>query len=66
MAGTGQKDAWENRSPSDFFRQHPVNGGILRVHHGNAMGKQASSNLKSKKLCNLSHFLFSARSGDQC
>src|SRR5438874_13307128 len=49
--------AWENHSPSDFFRRHPVHCGIIPCKSRKEMGKQAISNLKSKKLCNLSHLL---------
>src|SRR5947208_11335135 len=45
---------------SDFFRRHPVNCGIIPCKSRKEMGKQAISNLKSKKLCNLSH-LFTLR-----
>src|SRR2546425_8960094 len=51
----GHGDAWENHSPSDFFRRHPVNCGIIPCQSRKERGKQALSNLKSKKLCNLSH-----------
>src|SRR5256884_4055660 len=42
---------------SDFFRRHPVHCGIIPCKSRKEMGKQAISNLKSKKLCNLSHLL---------